>query len=138
VRSLDWSKIPLGPMDSWPQSLRLAIGICLNSRFPMFVWWGPELVNIYNDSYAPMLGARHPAALGRPARDIWGDIWPVAERGGRLPAVALTAYARAEDRVKAIRAGFQMHIAKPVEPAELIAIVASLARGNSTFPGGPQ
>jgi DNA-binding response OmpR family regulator len=49
------------------------------------------------------------------------------EQGGELPAVALTAYARAEDRVKAIRAGFQMHLAKPVEPAELIAIVASLA-----------
>jgi hypothetical protein len=50
------------------------------------------------------------------------------EQGGGIPAVALTAYARAEDRVKAIRAGFQMHLAKPVEPAELVAMVASLAR----------
>jgi hypothetical protein len=64
------------------------------------------------------------------------------EQGGRVPAVALTAYARAEDRVKAIRAGFQMHLAKPVEPAELIAMVASLAQSNpkntSNSTGAPQ
>jgi CheY-like chemotaxis protein len=64
------------------------------------------------------------------------------EQGGRVPAVALTAYARAEDRVKAIRAGFQMHLAKPVEPAELIAMVASLAQSNpkntSNSTGVPQ
>ena len=49
------------------------------------------------------------------------------EQGGNTPAIALTAYARAEDRVRALRSGFQMHIAKPVEPAELIAVVANLA-----------
>ncbi len=57
----------------------MAVGICLNSNFPMFVWWGPKLINIYNDAYAPILGLRHPAALGRPAREIWTDIWPVIE-----------------------------------------------------------
>ncbi|HEX5634839.1 MAG TPA: hypothetical protein VFX50_16460, partial [Gemmatimonadales bacterium] len=77
VRAFDWSRTPLGPMAAWPQSLRLAVGICLGSRFPMFVWWGRELVNIYNDAYAPILGARHPEALGRPAQTIWGEIWDV-------------------------------------------------------------
>src|SRR3954468_7756400 len=77
VRAFDWSKTPLGPMSAWPESLRIAVGICLASRFPMFVWWGPELINIYNDGYVPMLGQRHPAALGRPARDSWDDIWDV-------------------------------------------------------------
>ena len=72
----DWSATRLGPLASWPQSLRIAVSICLNSRFPMFVWWGPELINIYNDAYVPVLGARHPDALGRPAPDIWADIWP--------------------------------------------------------------
>jgi CheY-like chemotaxis protein len=52
------------------------------------------------------------------------------ERGGMIPAVALTAYARPEDRVRALRAGFQMHVPKPVEPAEIIAVVANLARRN--------
>jgi signal transduction histidine kinase/ActR/RegA family two-component response regulator len=73
----DWAKTPLGPMDRWPPSLRLAVDICLSSRFPMFVWWGSELINIYNDSYSPMLGLRHPRAFGRPARESWEDIWSV-------------------------------------------------------------
>ena len=75
VRDFDWSATPLGPIGSWPLSLLIAVGICLNSRFPMFVWWGPKLINIYNDGYIPMLGARHPRALGRPARESWDDIW---------------------------------------------------------------
>ena len=75
VRAFDWASSPLGPIESWPQSLLIAISICLNSRFPMFVWWGPKHINIYNDGYIPMLGARHPRALGRPARDSWDDIW---------------------------------------------------------------
>ncbi len=77
VRDFDWSKTPLGPFDAWPQSLRLAVGICLNSHFPMFVWWGPQLINLYNDSYAPILGKRHPSALGKPAQAVWSEIWEV-------------------------------------------------------------
>jgi hypothetical protein len=77
VRATDWSRTPLGSPEAWPQALRLAVGICLNSRFPMFVWWGPDLINIYNDAYVPMLGKRHPAALGRPAHESWADIWSV-------------------------------------------------------------
>ena len=73
---MDWGRTPLGPVADWPQSLRVVVGICLNSRFPMYVWWGPELVNIYNDAYAPVLGPRHPDALGRPAQEVWSDIWP--------------------------------------------------------------
>ena len=75
--AFDWSQTSLGPIATWPASLRAAVGICMNSRFPMFVWWGPELVNIYNDAYIPVLGQRHPVALGQGAREIWSDIWPV-------------------------------------------------------------
>jgi PAS domain S-box-containing protein len=77
VHEFDWASTPLGPMDRWPRSLRIAAGICLNSRFPMFVWWGPELINIYNDAYIPVLGRRHPEALGRPAAQMWSEIWDV-------------------------------------------------------------
>jgi signal transduction histidine kinase len=77
LRATGWERTALGPMSDWPQSLRIAVSICLNSRFPMFVWWGPSRINIYNDAYVPMLGARHPAAFGRPAQETWADIWDV-------------------------------------------------------------
>jgi PAS domain S-box-containing protein len=97
VRALDWSTTPLGPAAGWPQSLRVAVGICLNSRFPMFVWWGPTLTNIYNDAYGPILGKRHPAALGRNAQDIWGEIWPVV--GPQADLVMLRGEATWNERV---------------------------------------
>lgn len=76
MRSRDWSTSPLGPPASWPQSLRTIVDLLLQSRFPMFVAWGPELGFLYNDSYAEILGAKHPAALGRRFYDIWSEIWP--------------------------------------------------------------
>ncbi len=75
LRATDWSRTPLGPMDKWPQTLRIAVDICLSSRFPMFVWWGHEFINIYNDAYAPILGKRHPHAFGQPAQQTWHEIW---------------------------------------------------------------
>jgi signal transduction histidine kinase/DNA-binding response OmpR family regulator len=76
LRALDWSATPLGPMESWPQSLRTALSICLASRFPILIWWGPELVMLYNDAYRPMLGAtKHPQALGSRGQDCWPEIW---------------------------------------------------------------
>jgi signal transduction histidine kinase len=75
LRSTDWAATPLGPIEHWPQSLRIAVDICLSSRFPMFVWWGPAFINIYNDAYIPILGKRHPQAFGKPAQDTWHEIW---------------------------------------------------------------
>lgn len=57
MRAKDWAATPLGPVSGWPQSLRTALSICIASRFPMFVWWGPDLIMLYNDAYRPMLGA---------------------------------------------------------------------------------
>lgn len=71
----DWSRTPLGPQAQWSPTLRTAVSTALNSRFPSLLMWGPELVMVYNDAYAPMLGARHPSALGRRAADVWADIW---------------------------------------------------------------
>jgi anti-anti-sigma factor len=89
VAALDWSATPLGPRAQWPQSLRTALDICLSSRFPMLVWWGPELIDFYNDAYLPTLGDKDPAALGRPAAEVWPEAWhelgPLADqvlRGG--------------------------------------------------------
>ncbi|PYB70491.1 histidine kinase [Rhizobium wuzhouense] len=76
IRDRDWSD-GLGPIDSWPPSLRSALSICLSSAFPTAIYWGPELRLLYNDSWAPIPGERHPAALGQPARKVWADIWEV-------------------------------------------------------------
>ena len=75
MRAHDWSASPVGPPTGWPQSLRTAITIAINSRHPMFVAWGDELTFFYNDAYAEILGAKHPAALGRRFHDIWAEIW---------------------------------------------------------------
>jgi PAS domain-containing protein len=93
----DWCATRLGARETWPQALRIAVDICLNSRFPMFVWWGPELINIYNDAYTPMLGKRHPQALGKPAQEIWGEIWDVV--GPQTDAVMLRGEATWNERV---------------------------------------
>ena len=76
MRSHDWSTSPLGAPDTWPQSLRTIVDLLLQSQFPMFVAWGTRLGFLYNDPYAEILGAKHPAALGRPFHDIWAEIWP--------------------------------------------------------------
>ena len=76
IRRFGWSDTTLGPIGRWPQALRTSVSICVQSRFPLVVQWGPELILIYNDAYTPVLGAKHPA-LGRPMRVVWPDIWDV-------------------------------------------------------------
>nr|MDZ8037706.1 response regulator [Nostoc sp. CreGUA01] len=75
MRELDWSKTSLGPAQHWPQSLKTAVRIMLTSRQPMFVWWGDELINLYNDPYKAIIGGKHPKALGQPASHVWREIW---------------------------------------------------------------
>ena len=78
MRSLDWSATPLGAVENWSQSLRTAVSICLSSRFPMLIWWGNELVMLYNDAYRPILGTtKHPQAMGQCGRNCWPEIWDV-------------------------------------------------------------
>lgn len=97
VQAFDWSRTPLGPRTQWSAALRVAVDVCLCSRFPMFVWWGDQLINIYNDAYIPILGMRHPAALGRPAQETWADIW--ADVGPQAEAVMVRGEATWNERV---------------------------------------
>ena len=76
MAGFDWSCNPLGSVSGWPQGLRTAVRIMLKSSYPMFIWWGEGLINLYNDAYITVLGQRHPWALGQPARDVWHEIWP--------------------------------------------------------------
>jgi signal transduction histidine kinase len=75
IDSFDWSRSPLGPSASWPQSLKTALNICLRSRFQLAIFWGPELVFLYNDAEREVIGSLHPRALGKPAREVLVDMW---------------------------------------------------------------
>src|ERR1700712_2360288 len=78
TRAYEWTTSPLGGPQTWPQSLRTALRILLNTNHPMFIWWGPELIQFYNDAYRQTMGPeRHPSALGQPGRDCWAEIWPI-------------------------------------------------------------
>jgi PAS domain S-box-containing protein len=75
IRAMNWAETQLGPMESWPQSLRSAVSILLPSKAQIVLFWGPDLIALYNDAYSPVLGIKHPWALGRPARECWSEIW---------------------------------------------------------------
>ena len=78
MRAHDWSTSSLGPPAAWPQSLRTAVRLMLNTGHPMYIWWGADLACLYNDAYRRSIGPeRHPRSIGRPAREVWSEIWPV-------------------------------------------------------------
>ena len=73
-----WAGTPLGPLAAWPRSLRTSVSLMLNSGHPMWIGWGPEATFLYNDAYVHVLGeAKHPGALGRPAAEVWAEIWHI-------------------------------------------------------------
>jgi PAS domain S-box-containing protein len=79
TREFNWDLTPLGTPEQWPQSLRTTVAMILSSRFPMFLWWGDDMIQFYNDAYRPSLGneGKHPRALGSKAIDTWPEIWDI-------------------------------------------------------------
>lgn len=78
IRAFDWTHTPLGPIELWPQSLKSSVSLILGSRHPMWIGWGRQMTFLYNDAYLHVLGpAKHPSALGRPAAEVWAEIWHV-------------------------------------------------------------
>ena len=77
IRSIDWSQSPIGAIETWSPALRMMVSILLANRFPLLLWWGPHYIQIYNDAYRPIPGAKHPCALGQPASKCWSEIWHV-------------------------------------------------------------
>ena len=84
ARSIDWSATPIGPVEGWSPALRAAASLVLNNHSGMLLWWGPEFVQIYNDAYRPVLGDKHPRAMGQRFADCWSEVFdilgPMAER----------------------------------------------------------
>ena len=83
LRSTDWAATSLGPVEEWSDSLRSAIKTVMPSRVPMMLWWGQELIQLYNDAAAPIIGRKHPTAIGRRAaevyREAWSELGPLTE-----------------------------------------------------------
>jgi signal transduction histidine kinase len=78
IAAHDWSATPLGPIDTWPQSLRTTVSLMLNSSHPIWIGWGPHATFLYNDAYVDVLSrAKHPWALGLPAAEVWAEIWDI-------------------------------------------------------------
>jgi PAS domain S-box-containing protein len=77
IRAMDWAATPLGPLSGWPQSLRTSVSLCLSSTFPILVAWGPHDIQIYNDAYRPICGAKHPESMGAPFKICWATALPV-------------------------------------------------------------
>ncbi len=96
IRAFNWAATPLGPPKSWPPTLRTCLRIMLASRQPMWVWWGPELINFYNDAYLPIVGGKHPAALGRPAPTVWSEIWDQIKDRIHAARAGESSYSEAE------------------------------------------
>jgi signal transduction histidine kinase len=92
VRSKDWSVTPLGPIDSWPQSLRTAVSICLASNFPISLAWGPQHIQIYNDGYWPICGGKHPQSTGQDFSECWASAWPVIGEAFEHALSGVTSY----------------------------------------------
>ncbi|MGA8408538.1 MAG: PAS domain S-box protein [Candidatus Acidiferrales bacterium] len=86
IRGFDWSRTPLGTMETWPDILVTTVNMLLASRHPMFLWWGPELIQFYNDGYRPSIRSdKHPAAVGQRGMECWPEIWPII--GPQIAAV---------------------------------------------------
>ncbi|MDK9556018.1 EAL domain-containing protein [Marinobacter sp. M216] len=79
VRSMDWSRTPLGPRENWPHIMRSVVNLCLNTSFPINVVWGPHRVQIYNDSYRAFCGDKHPESMGQDFREMWDSIWHLVD-----------------------------------------------------------
>ena len=78
MRAKDWSESPLGPPEHWPALLKSTIRLILTSSHPMFLWWGKDLIQFYNDAYRQTMGPeRHPSAIGQRGRECWEEIWPI-------------------------------------------------------------
>lgn len=85
IRAHDWRATPLGPISGWPDSLAGSVNLMLACAFPSLVFWGPEMIQFYNDPFRPLIGEKHPASLGQTAKDCWAEAWEII--GPQLEAV---------------------------------------------------
>jgi len=94
MRSMDWSKTPIGPVESWSPTLQMMVRVLLSNRQQLLIWWGPQFCQLYNDASSLALGDKHPCSMGQPASECWSEVWhiigPLIERSFRYSEVTLT------------------------------------------------
>ena len=110
-RTIEWAAPPLAAESEWPRSLRAAVKTALALDYPIIVFWGPKLLQYYNDAYRPILGRKHPKAFGQPARECWPEAWDQIEPMMR-PVLEEGRATRFDDQLLLIdRGGFLEEIA---------------------------
>src|SRR3981189_575099 len=77
MRSIDWSKTPIGALEFWSPTLRTMVSFLLANRFQMLLWWGPSFCQFYNDAFLPCLGTKQPRSIGQPASECWAESWHI-------------------------------------------------------------
>jgi PAS domain S-box-containing protein len=92
IRLKDWSATPLGPIESWPQSLRTTVSLCLASNFPINLIWGPEHIQIYNDGYRPICAGKHPKSLGEDYTKTWASAWSILDEAFQRALAGQTSF----------------------------------------------
>ena len=92
IKAMDWSKTPLGPIESWPSSLCTVVSLAQASNSPISLSWGPSHVQIYNDGYWQICGNKHPAAMGQDFRECWASAFPVIGDAYASACAGKTAY----------------------------------------------
>lgn len=121
IREHDWGATPIGPIEAWTPALRYTLSSMLNSAFPMFLAWGPDLISFYNDAYRPILGIK-PEALGRPFPEVWSEAWdqigPVTDRALHGEASYLEDYTVTVDRHGALERSLWTFAYSPVRDDE--------------------
>lgn len=105
IRKMAWADTPLGPLASWPQSLRTTVSLCLASNFPIALAWGPQRTQIYNDGYWPICGAKHPQSMGQDFKQCWNAPWPIIGEAFERAAGGSAAFL-VNQRMFLDRAGF--------------------------------
>ncbi|MEO6002746.1 MAG: PAS domain S-box protein [Opitutus sp.] len=101
LRTIDWSKTAMGAVSTWPETLKTSLQLCLSSRHPICVIWGPERIYFYNDAYAPIVGTKHPSALSKSYPTVWPEIWESAVRP-ILEAVEITGQASWHENLRLV------------------------------------
>jgi hypothetical protein len=92
IRSKDWSATPLGPIESWPQSLRTTVSLCFASNFPINLIWGPQHIQIYNDGYRPICAGKHPKSLGEDYTKSWASAWEIIDEAFKRALAGHTSF----------------------------------------------